>query len=103
MLDRSMTDSPQPEPASDRPRIWLAILAVLLGVTAYWAAASSANFFLDEPFNYVGRPLYVENMVYSFGRFLTPPETTLYIVAAIVLLPVIAILAAHAERSGNKR
>ena len=86
-------DNPQRRPARDRRRIWLAIAAALLGVSAYWAAASSANFFLDEPFNYVGRPLYVENMVYSFGRFLTPPEAVLYVVAIIVLTPMIAILA----------
>lgn len=94
----SESDGSPAKPRTSARRALLVAGAALLSVCAFWGAASSAAYFVDEPFSYLGRPLYIQNMVYSFGRFLTPPESTLYVIAAVLLVPAVAVVALGSAR-----
>jgi predicted lysophospholipase L1 biosynthesis ABC-type transport system permease subunit len=67
--------------------VFAGVLALGLGVAAFWMAAFDASFFVDRPFLYFGPNLYTANYLASRLRALTHPEVVMAAAASMFLVP----------------
>src|SRR3954471_15421600 len=81
------------EPARVRRGLALGLGTAGLLLVVFWLVASDAGWLMDAPFDYRGRPMYTPNLVVSVGRFLTPAESALSVLAALLLLPALVFAA----------
>ncbi|HEY2405855.1 MAG TPA: glycosyltransferase family 39 protein [Polyangiaceae bacterium] len=94
--DHTTADCRTEEGRRGAPTAWLVAAFGLL--VAFWLVASNAGWFMDAPFAYLGRDLYTDNLVQSLGRFLSPAESGLAVVSALILGPALAFTALSLAR-----